>query len=307
MNKLLLFTISILGLTSCMDESGLLSIENLYPGESTLDIVTKTITTQPLNFTQQFEKGTTLGLHITTGNVGELYKENANYNNIRAKACIVKDKFIWCKEKNIRLTSRSATIYAYSPYQSQANFDATRIPVHLSPDATQTNDYMYGTQARGQKVVNSFSPVALLNMNHALSLITFVVNADNVGSGCFMLSAVQLGNKAGGTALLSKGVMNIADGKISGSTETNTATRLVLDTPRALTKRGDTLQLMIIPTLKPIKAGEIEALFTINNRTYKYLIPAETKWEKGNRYLYKLSFNGECLCTKERACISWVN
>lgn len=65
------------------------------------------------------------------------------------------------------------------------------IPVKISPDATQTRDYMYGTHALGQKAVNSISPMVLLNMEHALSLISFQVNLEKTEEEIYELSAVH--------------------------------------------------------------------------------------------------------------------
>ena len=58
-------------------------------------------------------------------------------------------------------------IYAYYPYQEDINFNARQIPAKLAPNALETDDYMYGTHAIGQKAVNSTSPLVLLSMNHA--------------------------------------------------------------------------------------------------------------------------------------------
>ena len=50
---------------------------------------------------------------------------------------------------------------------------------------------------------------------------------------------------------------------------------------------------MVIPTSRIRTDGDVEVLFTSNETTFKYKIPANTKWEKGKRYIYNLLFNGK--------------
>ena len=95
---------------------------------------------------------------------------------------------------DIYLNEEPVTVYAYYPYQSQVDFDPENIPVRISPDASLTKDYMYGIQASGQRAVNQISPVALLNMNHTLSLLSFQLRITPEAEGCFLLHAIQIGN-----------------------------------------------------------------------------------------------------------------
>lgn len=153
---------------------------------------------------------------------------------MRAEAFLVNYKLNWRQSPDIYLNEEPVTVYAYYPYQSQVNFDPENIPVRISPDASLTKDYMYGIQASGQRAVNQISPVALLNMNHTLSLLSFQLRITPEAEGCFLLHAIQIGNKAGGTALCFKGKMNIKTGNIGGCAGTNASTRLKLNTPRML-------------------------------------------------------------------------
>lgn len=155
---------------------------------------------------------------------------------MRAEAFLVNNKLNWRQSPDIYLNEEPVTVYAYYPYQSQVNFDPENIPVRISPDASLTKDYMYGIQASGQRAVNQISPVALLNMNHTLSLLSFQLRMTPEAEGCFLLHAIQIGNKAGGTALCFRGKMNIKTGNIGGCAGTNASTRLKLNTPRMLKK-----------------------------------------------------------------------
>lgn len=220
---------------------------------------------------------------------------------------MVNNKLNWSQSPTVYLREEPVSVYAYYPYQSQVNFDPENIPVRISPDASLTKDYMYGIQASGQRAVNRISPVALLNMNHTLSLLSFQLRLTPETEGCFLLHAIQIGNKAGGTALCFRGRMNIKTGNIGGCAGTNASTRLKLNSPRMLKKIPDEpQQLMVIPTSHIRTDGDVEVLFTINETTFKYKVPADTKWEKGKRYIYDLLFNGKDITLENVSTSEWL-
>lgn len=273
--------ITAVSIFSCTNDYDPGLIENLGMKEQPLRIITKVLTTKSPNFMQEFTRGSVIGLHVVSESTGNIYDSNPDYKNVRAEAFLVNYKLNWRQSPDIYLNEEPVTVYAYYPYQSQVNFDPENIPVRISPDASLTKDYMYGIQASGQRAVNQISPVALLNMNHTLSLLSFQLRITPEAEGCFLLHAIQIGNKAGGTALCFKGKMNIKTGNIGGCAGTNASTRLKLNTPRMLKKIPDEpQQLMVIPTSRIRTDGDVEVLFTINETTFKYKIPANTKWEK---------------------------
>ena len=205
----MMMTVSIFSCTNDYDP-GL--IENLGIKEQPLRIITKVLTTKSPNFMQEFTKGSVIGLHVVSENTGNIYDSNPDYKNVRAEAYLVNNKLNWSQSPTVYLREEPVSVYAYYPYQSQVNFDPENIPVRISPDASLTKDYMYGIQASGQRAVNRISPVALLNMNHTLSLLSFQLRLTPETEGCFLLHAIQIGNKAGGTALCFRGRMNIKTG-----------------------------------------------------------------------------------------------
>lgn len=307
MNKLLLLALLITGIFSCTTNNSYNILRSIHGEEKTLEITTRILTTKSVNFIQQYTDGSVIGLHVTNGKAGQLYHDKSEYKNIRVEAKTIKNKLKWQQIPDVQLNTESATIFAYYPYLSQKNFNALRIPVHISPDATQSTVYMYGTQAKGQKSVNNVSPYAMLNMHHALSLIAFEVSLSIKETDPYKLKSVQIGNKAGGTALSNYGTMDISTGQITGATRTNASTRLILTTPVSISKIPySQQQLMVIPTVAPIKKGDIEVLFVINEHTFNFLIPAKTKWEKGSKYLYKLNFDGKSLKFKEVTIMEWI-
>ena len=292
---------------SCTNDYDPGLIENLGMKEQPLRIITKVLTTKSPNFMQEFTRGSVIGLHVVSESTGNIYDSNPDYKNVRAEAFLVNYKLNWRQSPDIYLNEEPVTVYAYYPYQSQVNFDPENIPVRISPDASLTKDYMYGIQASGQRAVHQISPVALLNMNHTLSLLSFQLRITPEAEGCFLLHAIQIGNKAGGTALCFKGKMNIKTGNIGGCAGTNASTRLKLNTPRMLKKIPDEpQQLMVIPTSRIRTDGDVEVLFTINETTFKYKIPANTKWEKGKRYIYNLLFNGKDITLENVSTSEWL-
>ena len=299
--------ITAVSIFSCTNDYDPGLIENLGMKEQPLRIITKVLTTKSPNFMQEFTRGSVIGLHVVSESTGNNYDSNPDYKNVRAEAFLVNYKLNWRQSPDIYLNEEPVTVYAYYPYQSQVNFDPENIPVRISPDASLTKDYMYGIQASGQRAVNQISPVALLNMNHTLSLLSFQLRITPEAEGCFLLHAIQIGNKAGGTALCFKGKMNIKTGNIGGCAGTNASTRLKLNTPRMLKKIPDEpQQLMVIPTSRIRTDGDVEVLFTINETTFKYKIPANTKWEKGKRYIYNLLFNGKDITLENVSTSEWL-
>lgn len=299
--------ITAVSIFSCTNDYDPGLIENLGMKEQPLRIITKVLTTKSPNFMQEFTRGSVIGLHVVSESTGNIYDSNPDYKNVRAEAFLVNYKLNWRQSPDIYLNEEPVTVYAYYPYQSQVNFDPENIPVRISPDASLTKDYMYGIQASGQRAVNQISPVALLNMNHTLSLLSFQLRITPEAEGCFLLHAIQIGNKAGGTALCFKGKMNIKTGNIGGCAGINASTRLKLNTPRMLKKIPDEpQQLMVIPTSRIRTDGDVEVLFTINETTFKYKIPANTKWEKGKRYIYNLLFNGKDITLENVSTSEWL-
>ena len=299
--------ITAVSIFSCTNDYDPGLIENLGMKEQPLRIITKVLTTKSPNFMQEFTRGSVIGLHVVSESTGNIYDSNPDYKNVRAEAFLVNYKLNWRQSPDIYLNEEPVTVYAYYPYQSQVNFDPENIPVRISPDASLTKDYMYGIQASGQRAVNQISPVALLNMNHTLSLLSFQLRMTPEAEGCFLLHAIQIGNKAGGTALCFRGKMNIKTGNIGGCAGTNASTRLKLNTPRMLKKIPDEpQQLMVIPTSRIRTDGDVEVLFTINETTFKYKIPANTKWEKGKRYIYNLLFNSKDITLENVSTSEWL-
>lgn len=306
MNKLVLFVLLLMSIFSCTDNYGYEFTDNLNQKEKPLRIITRALSIIPPKPIQEFTEGSVIGLHITSERTGSLYENNADYKNVQTVAYIKDSKLNWQQRTIVLLNSEPASIYAYYPYQPQANFDPENIPVKISPDASQTIDYMYGTQACGQKAISKISPIAWINMNHAMALLDFQIHLTPQTSGCYLLSAIQTGNQAGGTVLCGQGTLNIKTGEIGGCAGVNASTRLNMNTPHMLTMLpGEAHQFRVIPTTRIISKGDVQVLFVINGKTFNYNIPAQTKWKRGHKYHYTLTFDGKTIRLDHITASKW--
>ena len=152
MRNLLLLITLISGLAGCSHESNFSAIESISAKEKPLKIITRILTTKSANFVQEFKEGYgNRTADYTRKATGGLYDEDSDYINVKAEANLISNKISWRQTPEVTLNFDPATVYAYYPYQSQMKLGTASIPVKLSPDATQTRDYMYGTHALGQK------------------------------------------------------------------------------------------------------------------------------------------------------------
>ena len=198
-------------------------------------------------------------------------------------------------------------IYAYSPYKVQIPLDPTSIPIKISPIAAEPPSYEYGRLSQGQKEVNRKSPLAKLSMNYALSLLSFEIYQDSDINGLFKLTSIQIGNRAGGNTLQYTGTMDIVTGNIKGTPGAYKATLLTIDPSVTLRHaKAEEQNIRIVPTNSPIREKEVEAIFTINGRTYKYIIPEGTCWNKGYKYSYKLYFDGKDIRLHDSVAYIWT-
>lgn len=299
----------ILALWACSNEIDFLGLDRLNKGEKSLQVITRVLTTKSMGFVQEFPSGATIGLHVTSGSVGDPYDETADYKNVKAVASFGDGKITWQRTPEIRLNYKKTTIYAYYPYQAGIDFNAREIPVRISSNASETNDFMYGTHAIGQKAVNNVSPIVLLSMNHALSLISFQLKQAPGEKRAFIVSSLQIRNKLGKTTLAEEGIMDIVTGKITvlANENTSASTLLALHRPITLVNTfSDVLRLKVIPTAKTIGTGEAQVLFTINGKSFTFEIPANTQWKKGEKYLYKLNFNGKSFHLENISVEDWL-
>lgn len=304
-----------IGIYSCSEEkefdnrvnNELEKIKKIVPRQKVLTLFTTALPGCTPQRMQPFHEGSELALYITSKKTGKVYKGIEENTLRKAIAILENDRLSWKQDEPVYLDSEPVIVYAYYPYpaekqvkESEATFyssiDSIHIPIQISPDASQTPSYRYGSHATGQKEVNEGSPVALLTMKHALSFISFRIAQSSETKGSYLLGAVQIGNRPGKQVLAGEGILDIKTGKMTKAIPLSFPTRLSLPEPLLLTSTySKELLLKVIPPEDLIKEGEVEVCFFINQKPYLFSIPAATQWEKGCTYTYQLLFHGDSL------------
>jgi hypothetical protein len=103
------------------------------------------------------------------------------------------------------------------------------------------------------------------------------------------------------------GTMDIVTGNIKGTPGAHKATLLTIDPSVTLRHaKAEEQNIRIVPTYSPIREKEVEAIFTINGKTYKYIIPEGTCWNKGYKYSYKFYFDGKEIKFHDLVACIWI-
>lgn len=227
----------------------------------------------------------------------------------------------WANEgsESIYLTNADATIYGYYPTTTKFDASAKTIPVSVleGTDATTITaianstgtdiasasgevDYMYATSV--SSVNNKSGNGVILEMNHALSMVSFRVykNTDYKGPG--NLTKVVLENVGEGTTL-SKGTnptMKITTGAITeGTAQKAVYKRTINDyTLVSTADASKKFSILVLPTTSAIGSSNIKATFTIDgadypvNLTQPTAVDTDGKWKAGYNNLYTVKMGG---------------
>ncbi|MBQ0025247.1 MAG: fimbrillin family protein [Bacteroidales bacterium] len=166
------------------------------------DINSKAVIEGPLFPAADAEKG--IGLFL-------LAEDGSDYDGVAAdnRNVLYKDSGKgWESDKPLELSCSKAVLYGYFPY-SQGTAAIDRIPVSSSLNGT---DYLYAAPVTG---LSNSSPVANIEMKHALAMISvrFVKDGSYPGKG--LIKSVGLS----GDAIASEGLLDIRDGSISSSAD----------------------------------------------------------------------------------------
>lgn len=274
-------------------------------GESRLDIQTSFGDFQTRATISAFPNQSELGLFVTNGSIG------GNYNNLPSNANVRSiynmSSRSWVLDPQVYLSSANATIFAYFPYSS-ANNDATAIPIEHT---TQT-DYLYGTHASGQSLVNNGNPVVNLTMRHALTLLQFKINRSNyTGNG--IITRIEIGNATGKTSIYSAGKLNIATGTISKTAGQNSNAFIqnssgLYTIPLSQSNvESPNLRLMLLPVSATSADGDVKMYFTIDGKIYTYNVPASTAWNMGTKNVYTITLSGTGLVVGNVSITDWVS
>lgn len=318
----LAFLSGLLLAAGCSDDQHTGTTDNNEPVE--LQISPRVVLTRGVVNGTAFSNGTSIAVYAT----GDDYAASNNY-------AVYMNNSGWSNTggDKIYLTGKAATIYAYYPTTTKYGADLT-IPITLlegtgsttitSQDNTSDGtpiaaadgevDCMYATSV--SNVSNKANNGVALNMNHALSMVSFRVYkaADYKGAGNLTKIVMKDINVDGTT--LSKGTspkMNITTGVIAeGAAQDATYTRAIssgytLGTVDADAKR---FSILVLPTSASIGTGNIQAVFTIDGADYSVNLtpPADNsgKWLAGKNHLYSVKLSGTELTISSVTIAQWV-
>lgn len=295
MNKLILSIAVAISLEGCSETNNIvwqtLKTES-QPRE--LKISTCIFSFKSSTFKETFTSGSLMGVFVVPDQPGATKLSGCEYKNIRAQAIRQTDHSLrWECEPGILLGEYPIRVYAYYPYRPTASRDTASIPLRISADARLTPDFRFGTLTRGHKPINRHSPLAVLCMNPALAQLSFRLTLKNDSGVPHHLESIQVGNCPGSTRFCQRGQLNIADGTISGFPETPGATILSFRPAKILkVQAAEPFPIRVIPLSKPLQKPEIEVIFRIDERSYRYRFPVGTLWKSGYEYAYYFSFDG---------------
>ncbi|MDP4201137.1 MAG: fimbrillin family protein [Bacteroidota bacterium] len=232
-----------------------------------------------------FPSGASLGLFITPNTLDNYYDTKDNSANVKATYL----SSAWSLTPPVLLTSTTAYVYAYYPYNASAS-DAHAIPV----DHTSQTDYMYGKYNSG---VNRLSSTVNISMKHALSMIQFKLSkTDFPWTG--QLTKIEIANKSGKTVLYSAGTMEIAKGAITYTNGQNASASIensegLLTIPTtASTDESTYPKLLVLPVANSGATGDLVMKFTIDGKVYTCDVPAGTVWGAGTKNTYTVTIQG---------------
>lgn len=229
--------------------------------------------------------GNSLGLFLTQGSLGRPYlNKPENYNNIKAymyAGC-------WClAPEEVELTGDEAVIFAYAPYMK--NVDPFAIPI----ETESRTDYMYGTHLGTQSSVDRSSPVATLEMSHALSLLDLNVRKIFDFQSKAILEEITIEAANDSLKLPVKGTMDIMNGKI---TPTGYG-KYTLQKLNQVLENDYTEAASYCLTMMPREneEGEVFLTIVINGNRMSMPLHEDHDWRAGVRNVYNIVFDGKDL------------
>lgn len=179
---------------------------------------------------------------------------------------------VWTMTPEVKLAKgKNAFIYAVAPYNASYT-DASAIPV----DVAQQIDLLYS----GEYVPVSYTTHnAKLTMKHALALVSFNISSQGY-SGNGQLSKMNIT----GEKVYTKGTMNVADGKITGTSQD----AVEVSVSKNIDADGwtdDLPRMWQIPFSTKVDKAVLSV--TIDGKKYEAAFP-EVEMRKGFQYIFRL-------------------
>lgn len=256
---------------------------------TSIDVTSRSVTDRPID---AFSSGDEIGLYVSSGGVNTPYNSIAANKNVKSTFTTA-----WAQATPVYLSSAIATIYAYYPWNASAT-DGAAVDI----DHTSQTDYMYATPVTN---INNRQPRAAITMNHALSLVQFNFEKENY-TGVGSLTAITIANKTSGSALISTGKLNLANGVITKGVSKEPVTRATnLPQTIGIWNESTFPKMLVIPTSSTTSVGDIVISFTVDGQTYNWNVPTGTAWEQGKKNTYTVTIKGTGLVVSPVTITPW--
>jgi hypothetical protein len=256
-----------------------------------------------------------IGIQVTNSYGTELYFPYT-------KNLLLSNSDKWVLSKPVCLSIINAKIYAYYPFtEIEENLTGlgetaiVRLNIPKEQVMASQRDYMYASQSTylpsGGGPIFYANPNVTLQLNHALSLISFVIFKEDF-SGPGELSNIEISDNSNLSGLTINALagdklsMRLADGTIiNGSASSNISVNSVENSITETIDPGvDEVQLKtmvngymyVVPSVFSDR-GNVQFSLTIDNKVYtiSHNGEGELEWIKGYQYIYKLRLTATAL------------
>lgn len=223
-----------------------------------------------------WEENDQLGVFVCNGTIDQPYLGNSDrYTNV-----LFKHNGKGFFAQNVYLDENPAEVFAYFPY-SQSSTIGSAVPVE---SATQT-DYLYGHSETPASITQK---KVVIEMRHALSQVVFKLRkAVTYNEGAGILQALTIENNDANNVFKTAGTLDLSSGVITG-TSTDGVFALMPGTTLLLTEDYQNVSSICLP-VSATEGKNIKAVFTIDDRQFRYEFPAGTTWSPGYRNIYTLT------------------
>lgn len=209
-----------------------------------------------------FVSGDEIGIFLLNS-AGQNYNDcDCSFNNKGTMSSV------WNLKSDIQLSNDIATVYAYYPYSSGIT-DLRKIPI----ESTSQTDYLVATPT----TVDATNSIAMLRMNHALSLVKFTIKKDGYSDVGHITDIMMQG-------ITLTGSFDVCTKTITSAEKGNESYKADIH----LSEIPITIGLIAIPQ----NVLSTTALITIDGEQYSYkLVPSN--WMQGKETTYTLSIDIE--------------
>lgn len=273
--KFLLSALPLLSITlaSCNNENA--AITETVSGDLN---ITATIQGAALTRAEKFDwaENDQLGVFVCNGTIDKPYLGNADrYTNVMFQH---NGKGFFAQ--NVYLDENPAEIFAYYPYEVKST-TGSAIPV----ESTTQTDYLYGHSDAPASITQK---KVTIEMKHALSQVVFKLRkAASYNEGACVLQALTIENNDASNTFKTAGTLDLSTGTITG-TSTDGVLALIPGNTLSLTDTYQNISSICLP-VSATAGKNIKAIFTIDDRQFRYEFPAGTSWAAGYRNIYTLT------------------